>query len=243
MCLYFSQNKPGKEKHGTKKTGKKEAPQYAQNSDLSRDHSPEVVRPVSHVSPVSYSDLSSAFQSLSVQSQPVAKIPSTITTYESAPVPALAPNPASVKEFPTFPLRQARCRTCGWVPKYRDKVSARNPNGNANRPYYICIRCRRDPDPTSPATTTARATRARRGKGWITWDDNIGISRDNRLCSCGVVSRQDRGGVDSYYPGGGFWTCATGACDYGSFRKDGLTDDEALRMGAPPDYGFEPWLL
>jgi len=31
---------------------------------------------------------------------------------------------------------------------------------------------------------------------------------------CGAVSRQDRAGAESSMPGLGFWTCATGGCDY-----------------------------
>ena len=186
---------------------------------------------VKPVSPAASDDLSSAFQSLNIQNPPTASVPSIVTSYHTSPPPT--------KPLAKFPLSQARCRKCNWVPKYRNKVSPQNPNGNADRPYYICVRCRDKPD----AATAMKSNRIRRENGWITWDDNIGISQENRLCFCGFVCRQDRAGVDSYYPGGGFWTCATGSCDFLSFRRDGLTDDEAYKTNAAHSEGFEPWLL
>ncbi|KAF1842803.1 uncharacterized protein K460DRAFT_268311, partial [Cucurbitaria berberidis CBS 394.84] len=71
-------------------------------------------------------------------------------------------------------------------------VNQGNSNGNAGRPYYLCDHCHR----------------------WITWGDNRGISGGNPLCFCGAISRQDRAGNETSIPRLGFWTCATGSCDY-----------------------------
>lgn len=48
--------------------------------------------------------------------------------------------------------------------------------------------------------------------------------------------------MNSSHPGRGFWTCASGYCSYISFRRDGLTDDEAKDDGAASDAGSAPWL-
>ncbi|KAI4165834.1 MAG: hypothetical protein LQ346_009103 [Caloplaca aetnensis] len=141
--------------------------------------------------------------------------------------------------MPIFPRSTPpQCPRCNWVPKYRDEVKPDNPNGNAGRPYYICFMCKKNGTPD-----VVRTTREKKKPGWIAWDDYIGVQASNRACECGFACRQDRAGVDSYYPGGGFWTCAVGGCDYLSFRRDGLTDEEAYRKGAPRYDGFEPWLL
>lgn len=187
-------------------------------------------------------DLSDAFQKLSIKSEPIASVQGISTT--SKPLVSaqstkttwnVRPNP--VPRIPTFPLNAVRCRRCGWVPKYRDKVKPSNPNGNAGRPYYICFMCKKNETPA-----ILKSNRMVHKKGWITWDDSIGISQENHFCFCNEVSRQDRAGVDSYCPGSGFWTCATGSCNYLSFRRDGLPIDEAYERGAGAD-GFKPWLL
>ncbi|KAI4201420.1 MAG: hypothetical protein LQ350_003258 [Teloschistes chrysophthalmus] len=151
--------------------------------------------------------------------------------------------PSTRVNIPHFPLNPIpRCPTCNWIPKKRPTCDPNNPNGNANRPFYICIRCktRPSPEPSPSRTTTTTRSRSGHSKGWITWDDNIGIHPDNPLCFCpgGWVARQDRGGESGFYEGGGFWTCARGRCAYLSWRADG----EPAREGRW-DEGFEPWLL
>lgn len=133
---------------------------------------------------------------------------------------------------PSFPLSSSPlCRRCAYRPKYRDTVSVNNTNGNAGRPYYICIRCKNDQTIISVGQN---------GKGWITWDDRRGINSRNPRCNCGLLARQDRAGLNTYAPGAGFWTCSTGACGYVSWRKDGLGEAEA---GGMEDGGFVPWLI
>jgi hypothetical protein len=135
---------------------------------------------------------------------------------------------------PTFPMENIpQCRRCGYRPKYRSTVSPNNPNGNSGRPYYFCIRCQ--------FSRKCRASSNGHRKGWISWDDNRGVHPSNRNCYCGVACRQDRAGVNSFHSGYGFWTCASGRCSYTSFRRDGLTDDEARHAGAASDDGFVPW--
>lgn len=160
------------------------------------------------------SDLTDLFSSLSVQEKEVV--------------------PEIVRQQPNFPLPKIpRCRECEYTPTGRNYVTMKNPNGNAGRPYYICIRCKADRKPEVSQFEI----------GWITWDDDLGIHEKNPYCDCALLSRQDRAGKRSLYPGIGFWTCASGACGYLSFRIDGLTDDEARKSDAPPDDGFRPWLL
>ena len=131
---------------------------------------------------------------------------------------------------PTFPMQETpSCRRCGYTPKKRETVSFYNPNGNAGRPYYICIKC--------------KMSKIDYARGWISWDDDRGVHPSNHNCDCGIVCRQDRAGKESSCPGRGFWTCASGSCGYLSYRTDGLTDNEAEDAGAAPDPGFEPWLF
>jgi hypothetical protein len=68
-------------------------------------------------------------------------------------------------------------------------------------------------------------------RGFITWDDNVGLDSSNPKCYCGITSRQDRISVRGNLPGWGFWTCAAGQCDYFSERRDGIGYYEALDMG------------
>lgn len=153
-------------------------------------------------------------------SRPIASVPA-----------AYSPSPSTAKE-PTFPLSSSpHCRRCSWRPKYRDTVKPKNPNGNVGRHYYICFQCKKDP--TLPSSS---ATSGPNGKGWITWDDRMGIDSRNPRCKCGTLARQNRAGVNSYAPGQGFWTCSTGACGYVSWREDG-------REGWAGDEGFRPWLV
>ena len=161
------------------------------------------------------SELSDCFQSLSIQGEPVELV---------------------INLQPVFPMQEApSCRRCGCKPKYRNTVSPHNPNGNAGRPYYICIKCKTD--------RKCKVSKIDHQKGWISWDDDRGVDLSNQNCGCGVVCRQDRAGEHSSCPGRGFWTCATGSCGYFSFRTDGRTDDEAKDAEEAPDAGFEPWLF
>lgn len=192
------------------------------------------LQPVPRHRPAETDDLSHAFQTLSIQERSdVRSSPPVIEqTYRSNPVhtvPNLATNrnitPQPINNVPTFPLKRVHCRTCGWQPRYRNTVSTTNDNGNEGRHYYICVQCKRN--------RNLRLSRTDREIGWITWDDAIGISADNRPCFChsGALCRQDRAGPNSFNPGGGFWTCATGSCNFLSFRVDALTEDEARKGG------------
>lgn len=137
---------------------------------------------------------------------------------------------------PTFPMQDVpRYGRCDYQPKHRTIVSPHNPNGNAGRPYYFCIKCQFNRK-CGVSTNGFR-------KGWISWDDDRGIQQNNPPCHCRSMSRQDKAGIHSSHPGRGFWTCATGSCAYFSFRLDGLTDAKASSDGAAPDAGFEPWLI
>ena len=133
--------------------------------------------------------------------------------------------------LPTFPVPQPPiCGKCH-NPCTRRIVSASNRNNNADRPFYICRVCKNDE--TIPGSYLT--------KGWISWDDNVGVRDTNRACYCGVACRQDRAGVESRYPGSGFWTCAYGKCDFLSYRKDSLTAREAREEGLNPfDDAFVP---
>ena len=201
--------------------------------------------------------LPGAFQSLSIHSSraktPVSTQAVALPSFlrrESAPsiTPSSTAGGPKIPAFPRFSPPQ--CRRCSWIPKKRETVLNKNPNGNAGRPYYICIKCKNVPSASSPqqhyhpSSAKISQWRSKREKeGWIAWDDNIGIASTNRPCYCGFVCRQDRAGVDSGYPGGGFWTCAVGVCGFLSFRRDALTEMEARKRGLPADEMFEPWLL
>ena len=138
---------------------------------------------------------------------------------------------ATTHPLVSFPLRNHPiCLDCSWIPRYRDIVSPLNENSNVNRPYFICIRCKSNPK--APVGTNGR-------KGWITWDDALGVVATNPPCVCRSASRQDRAGVNSRAPGYGFWTCAAGTCRYLSWRRDGLPEGQADQWGD----SFKPWLI
>ena len=141
----------------------------------------------------------------------------------------------SEEQLPHFPLSpKPRCRRCGWQPKFRNIVKATNPNGNAGRPYYICVLCKK------------RSTQGvgDHYTGWITWDDDRGMSSDNPKCHCGIASRQDKAGSDTDIPNLGFWTCGTGSCDYYSEFKNGQTDEQRRENPDVAEYRqFRPLLL
>ncbi|KAL9037326.1 MAG: hypothetical protein Q9214_005751 [Letrouitia sp. 1 TL-2023] len=242
------------------------------------DYYPPV--PIERPLDVSDDGLSKAFQSLSIHSAPYPSAKTTVSTRSvaqppSPPIksaPSITPSVAKPPSLPTkestssvtpssaekggkipiFPVPSApQCRRCHWIPKRREIVSISNPNGNAGRPYYICIKCKQynnNNNYSSSSTqqyVSAKISQLRRREkdGWIAWDDNIGIEVTNRPCYCGFVCRQDKAGVNSWYPGGGFWTCAIGNCDFLSFRRDALQEWEARERGLPTDERFEPWLL
>ncbi|EMD86689.1 hypothetical protein COCC4DRAFT_33191 [Bipolaris maydis ATCC 48331] len=121
---------------------------------------------------------------------------------------------------PQFPLLRPHCRVCGSATLDRHITRPSNPNGNASRPYYICMLCKSNNE-----------------EGWVTWDDERGVCNSNPTCYCGVPSRQDREGIARGRPGLGFWTCATGSCDYYSRWSNGWT------IYTPQCVEFDPWLL
>lgn len=226
--------------------------------------------PMAMVKPADLSsedDLTDFFKSLSMHKEPVSSTEtigttqnSTQVTYstqyttESTPptqtstqitVPTQSPPPPTnsaqvpaqqsfSSPLPIFPVpRPPICGKCH-NSCTRRIVSASNKNNNADRPFYICKVCKEDPN--IPGRYTE--------KGWISWDDGVGVRDTNKACYCGVACRQDRAGFESRYPGGGFWTCAYGRCRYLSYRKDFLTEMEAIENGLDPFAdAFVPWLL
>ncbi|KAF2175948.1 hypothetical protein K469DRAFT_498910, partial [Zopfia rhizophila CBS 207.26] len=89
-------------------------------------------------------------------------------------------------------------------PETRRRIQNGNPNGNSGRHYFICTTCREN----------QTEIRSEPRGGWITWDDARGINNANPKCFCKEVSRQGKAGGQSFIPGMGFWTCATGVCAY-----------------------------
>lgn len=136
--------------------------------------------------------------------------------------------------LPQFPLSpKPHCR-CGWTPKSSNIVGPYNHNGNAGRPYYKCVQC----------ANKSRQGTGNRDEGWITWDDDIGVHNENPRCHCKMASRQDRAGTYTNMAGWGFWTCATGRCDYFSDCRNGQTNEQK-QCNPNLDGGemFKPWLL
>ncbi|MCJ1453343.1 hypothetical protein MMC28_003690 [Mycoblastus sanguinarius] len=111
------------------------------------------------------------------------------------------------------PLSPYRCRHCGSTYLTYKTVQPGNRNGNVGRPYYVCE------NPHCPNVTRLNA--GQQDRGWVTWDDNIGVAPGNPLCKCLRSARQDTAGEGSGVPGRRFWTCSTGACHYTSWRLDG----------------------
>lgn len=121
---------------------------------------------------------------------------------------------------PRFPLLHPRCRVCGSATLHHRITQPSNPNGNAGRPYYVCIPCKRN-----------------NREGWVTWDDERGVRNSNPSCYCGDFRRQDQEGIGRGRHGLDFWTCSTGSCDYYSKYLNGWTSY------APQCVEFYPWLL
>lgn len=129
---------------------------------------------------------------------------------------------------PQLPLSHPCCQRCGRTSSLRRLITKpSNRNGNAGRPYYICTRCN-----------------GKSKRGWVSWDDEHGIRDGNPVCYCGALSRQDREAKNRERNGLGFWTCATGSCDYYSKYWNGWTTREAKSTPHVPQcVEFYPWLL
>ena len=203
----------------------------------SYDHPPPKPVMLPSSSEVEVENLSQSLDSLSIhQTQPTTTTRSMWSAQTSSPAPPTSP-PSKKPSFyidspiPRFPLPSPpRCRHCNSIAT-RDIVNSSNRNNNAGRPYYKCLPCKQSP-------------MANPQKGWITWDDDIGVHENNRTCICGLACRQGRAGSDSVWEGKGFWTCAVGRCSFISYRKDAYTMREAGQRGLEGwNEGFEPWLL
>lgn len=72
-------------------------------------------------------------------------------------------------------------------------------------------------------------------RSWIAWDDNIGVHVSNPHCGCGIPSRRDYAGRNSYVARRMFWTCADGTCNYLSYNdccyELNSYKDEQFRFG------------
>ncbi|PMD41810.1 hypothetical protein L207DRAFT_511594 [Hyaloscypha variabilis F] len=139
---------------------------------------------------------------------------------------------------PTFPLPEKP--KCCWAREHmapakidcRAWTSLARPQ-SITRPYYICTTC--DNNKCNILRDSGYP------RGFITWDDGIGIYPRNPRCYCGFPSRQDRKGGKANSGGEGFWVCASGACDYFSDRKDGVPYEDAKML---LDFdAFHPYLL
>ena len=97
-----------------------------------------------------------------------------------------------------------QCRHCGSTNLKFGTVERGNPLGNDGRPYYVCVN-RYCPNVNNST---------HHYRGWVTWDDNVGIQPQNPLCRCLRNAREDVAGVRSHSPGHHFWTCSRGACDF-----------------------------
>lgn len=106
---------------------------------------------------------------------------------------------------PTYPLcRVPRCRKC-FRKAQRFNASESNPH-NRGRPYYICLRC--------TGSLTVDGTRIE--GNFITFDDNIGVRREHRLCDCSLFCRRGVAGFGSTGSGRKYLQCPIGT--YGYFR-------------------------
>ena len=117
-----------------------------------------------------------------------------------------------------FPLQDpVNCKECDG-PAHKAIVQPDNVNGNAGRPYYVC----KNP----------------KCEAWVTWDDDKGMYVDNPQCKCGAPSREDMKGKEAKAKkvlGQGFWTCATGRCDYYSEDVEGRTWEVLKELGEPAE--------
>jgi hypothetical protein len=141
---------------------------------------------------------------------------------------------------PIFPLPQ-KPKYC-WAREHmapakierRTWISSESVSGIV-RPYYICTTCDNGKFNVFRDSCYPR--------GFITWDDSIGIHPQNPRCYCGFLSRQDQKGEKACAKlfREGFWVCASGACDYFSNRKDGVPYKDARKLNDFDD--FHPHLL
>ncbi|KAL1969791.1 hypothetical protein VTN77DRAFT_7300 [Rasamsonia byssochlamydoides] len=156
-----------------------------------------------------------------------------------SPQPEPTADNSPTRSPPSFPLSE-RPKLC-WAGEHeapplikRRTRTFKHPElGEITRPYYMCTTC--DSNKTNVFRNCGYP------RGFVTWDDDIGLHSDNPRCYCGVPSRQDRKCRFTGLFGDGFWICASGACGYYSDRKDGVPYDESKTWG---DYdAFRPELL
>jgi hypothetical protein len=81
------------------------------------------------------------------------------------------------------------CRVCGHEGIYK-RVSNKNANGNAGRPYYQCGSC----------------------YTFLTFWDGRGMDFSNPFCECGEPSRRQINGYDHSVPRGIHYVCNEGIC-------------------------------
>ena len=141
---------------------------------------------------------------------------------------------------PSFPLAQ-KPEMC-WAFEHmapanivRQTCTFLDDSVHIERPYYICITC------DNAKTNVYRNSGYPRG--FVTWDDYIGIDARNPKCYCGFASRQDHKARRECFKGveGGFWVRASGACHYYSDRKDGVDYEDARELDDFDE--FKPLLL
>jgi hypothetical protein len=115
---------------------------------------------------------------------------------------------------PQFPLpAPPACQTCG-LPGARQIVSEGNRNGNAGRPYYVCIS-------------------GRHRRTFMTWDDSQGIANGNPRCWCGSTSRR----ITTNGPAPtDFYSCAAGGCGYFKDAPLAPKANGVAIVGEPPPY-------
>ncbi len=95
------------------------------------------------------------------------------------------------------PTTAPDCRVCH-KPGTRLITRASNRTGNANRPYYKCVPC----------------------KKFLRFDDNRGNDASNPLCYCQTSSKMQVAGPHKSVPRGLHYVCLSGACDYYEVRLD-----------------------
>ncbi|KAI1822986.1 hypothetical protein F4861DRAFT_352381 [Xylaria intraflava] len=100
---------------------------------------------------------------------------------------------------------------CGFCGAYSESaiVMWDNPNGNANRPYFKCSKCKR----------------------FLVFRDWRGIDPENPVCCCGYISRRGVTGVKNAKPGRLFYTCVAGDCDFFEWMTH---DREVIRISMDP---------
>jgi hypothetical protein len=94
----------------------------------------------------------------------------------------------------TFPLAEMPKFCCAnehMAPPFiqRSTITFRHSCGEVTRPYYVCMICNNSkPDV---------CRNCGHSRGFITWDDNIGLHSGNPRCYCGFPSRQNRKAGDA----------------------------------------------